>query len=85
MPLSSAAGWTRPVTVQQAQHLHVETVPGAHGRNHVVDLLPPRQGHVKGRQGAERRAGRVEQNKSHSAAHAGNRNVCDVRHVNQGG
>ena len=80
-----AAGRGGPVAVQQAQHLHVETVPGAHGRDHVVDLLPPGQGHVQRRQGAERRAGRVEQNKSHSAAHAGNRNVCDVCRVSPGG
>ena len=66
------------IGVQQAQHLHVETVPGADGRDHLVDLLPPRQRHVQGRQGAERRAGRVEQNECHSAAHARNRNVSDV-------
>ena len=79
------AGRSGMVTVQHAQHLHVQPVPGAYGRDHVVDLLPPGQGHVQGRQGAERRAGRVEQNKSHSAAHAGNRNVCDVSRGSHGG
>ena len=61
----------RAVDVEQAQHLHVDAVAGPDRGDHIGHLLPPRGADGDRRKGAQRGAGRIEEDECHCAAHAG--------------